>query len=49
MLRETLRLLASTGAGSIDPQINYTGQYWQLFTVVYDGLVDFAAYQARGD
>ena len=37
----TLRLLASTGAGSIDPQINYTGQYWQLFTVVYDGLVGF--------
>ena len=25
----TLHLLASTGAGSIDPQINYTGQYWQ--------------------
>ncbi len=37
----TLRLLASSGAGSIDPQINYTGQYWQLFTVVYDGLVGF--------
>ena len=37
----TLRLLASTAAGSIDPQINYTGQYWQLFTVVYDGLVAF--------
>ena len=37
----TLRLLASSGAGSIDPQINYTAQYWQLFTVVYDGLVAF--------
>ncbi|MEJ1974656.1 MAG: ABC transporter substrate-binding protein [Acetobacteraceae bacterium] len=37
----TLRLLASASAGSIDPQINYTGQYWQLFTVVYDGLVAF--------
>ena len=37
----TLRLLASTGAGSIDPQINYTVQYWQLFAVVYDGLVGF--------
>ena len=36
-----MHLLASTGAGSIDPQINYTGQYWQLFTVVYDGLVAF--------
>ena len=37
----TLRLLASSGAGTIDPQINYTGQYWQLFAVVYDGLVGF--------
>ena len=37
----TLRLLASAGAGSIDPHINYTGQYWQLFTVVYDTLVGF--------
>ena len=37
----TLHLLASTGAGSIDPQINYTGQYWQLFAAVYDGLVGF--------
>ena len=37
----TLHLLASAGAGSIDPQINYTGQYWTLFTVVYDGLVAF--------
>ena len=37
----TLRLLASSGAGSIDPQINYTAQYWQIFTVVYDGLVAF--------
>ena len=37
----TLHLLASSGAGSIDPMINYTGQYWQLFTVVYDGLVAF--------
>lgn len=37
----TLRLLATAGAGTIDPQINYTGQYWQVFTVVYDGLVGF--------
>jgi peptide/nickel transport system substrate-binding protein len=37
----TLRLLSSSGAGSLDPQVNYTGQYWQIFTVVYDGLVGF--------
>ncbi len=37
----TLRLLANAGAGSIDPQINYTQQYWQIFNVAYDGLVAF--------
>ena len=36
-----LRLLASSGAGSIDPQINYTAQFWQVFAGVYDGLVGF--------
>lgn len=36
-----LRLLASNGAGSIDPQINYTAQFWQVFAGVYDGLVGF--------
>jgi len=37
----TLRLLAGSGAGTIDPQINYTLQYWQLFILAYDGLVAF--------
>ena len=37
----TLRLLASSAAGSIDPQVNYTAQYWQVFATVYDGLVAF--------
>ena len=37
----TLRLLASTAAGSIDPQINYTAQFWQIFAATYDGLVSF--------
>ena len=37
----TLRLLASSAAGSIDPQINYTAQFWQVFAAVYDGLVAF--------
>lgn len=37
----TLRLLASSAAGSIDPQINYTAQFWQVFAGVYDGLVSF--------
>ena len=37
----TLRLLARSAAGSIDPHINYTAQYWQVFAGVYDGLVAF--------
>ena len=37
----TLRLLATSAAGSIDPQINYTAQFWQVFAGVYDGLVAF--------
>ncbi len=37
----TLRLLARSAAGTIDPQVNYTAQYWQLFCFLYDGLVAF--------
>ena len=35
----TLRLLAQSAPGTIDPQINYTGQAWQLLITAYDGLV----------
>ena len=37
----TLRLLAHSAAGTLDPQINYTAQYWQLYAITYDGLVAF--------
>jgi peptide/nickel transport system substrate-binding protein len=37
----TLHLLASTAGGSLDPQVNYTLQYWQLYQATYDGLVSF--------
>lgn len=37
----TLRLLARSAAGSVDPQINYTAQFWQVFATAYDGLVAF--------
>jgi peptide/nickel transport system substrate-binding protein len=37
----TLKLLAKTAGGTIDPKINYTLQYWQLFQSVYDGLTTF--------
>jgi peptide/nickel transport system substrate-binding protein len=37
----TLRLVAHAGAGSIDPQVNDTAQYWQVFAVSYDGLLTY--------
>lgn len=37
----TLHLIAQTAAGSVDPQINYVSQMWQIFVMVYDGLVAF--------
>jgi peptide/nickel transport system substrate-binding protein len=37
----TMRLLAVGAGGTVDPHINYTLQYWQLYQFVYDGLVAF--------
>jgi peptide/nickel transport system substrate-binding protein len=37
----TLTLLAKSAAGSLDPQVNYTLQYWQLYQAMYDGLLAF--------
>ena len=37
----TMRLVARAAAGTIDPHINYTLQYWQLYQFVYDGLLAF--------
>src|SRR5258706_15502177 len=37
----TLRALATAAGGTIDPQINYTLQYWQLYQSLYDPLVTF--------
>ena len=37
----TLRLLSTAGAGTIDPQINYTLQFSQIYQGTYDGLVGF--------
>ena len=36
-----IRLMATAGAGTIDPHINYTLQFAQIFQGVYDGLVTF--------
>ena len=37
----TLKLLAKAAGGTIDPQVNYTLQYWQLYQATYDGLLGF--------
>ena len=37
----TLKLLAKSAAGSFDPKVNYTLQYWQIFQATYDGLLAF--------
>ena len=37
----TLRLVSASAEGTIDPQVNYTVKYWQVFAVTYDGLVTF--------
>jgi peptide/nickel transport system substrate-binding protein len=37
----TMRILAHQAGGTIDPHINYTLQYWQIYQSLYDGLINF--------
>lgn len=37
----TMRILAHAAGGTIDPHINYTLQYWQIYQSTYDGLIAF--------
>src|SRR3954451_1687010 len=37
----TMRLVAHGAGGTLDPHINYTLQYWQVYQSVYDCLVYF--------
>ena len=37
----TMKLLARAAGGTLDPQINYTLEYWQLYRNTQDGLVTF--------
>src|ERR1700692_3234326 len=37
----TLHLVATAAGGTLDPQVNYTLQYWQLYQATYDGLLAF--------
>ncbi|MBN9620327.1 MAG: ABC transporter substrate-binding protein, partial [Actinobacteria bacterium] len=38
----TLHLVANSAGGTLDPQVNYTLQYWQLYQATYDGLITYA-------
>ena len=37
----TMQLRAHAAAGTLDPQINYTTQFWQVEQATYDGLLAF--------
>jgi peptide/nickel transport system substrate-binding protein len=37
----TMRLVARSAGGTVDPHINYTLQYWQVYQSLYDGLLAF--------
>ena len=43
----TLRLTADSAFGSLDPQINYSSGFIQVFASVYDGLVTFRKTSGR--
>ena len=44
----TLHLVANAAAGTLDPQVNYTAEYWQLYQDVYDGLLAFRQVGGQG-
>lgn len=37
----TMRIVARSAGGTVDPHINYTLQYWQIYQSLYDGLINF--------
>ncbi len=43
----TMRLVARSAAGTLDPHINYTLQFWQIYQITHDGLVGFK--KAQGE
>ena len=44
----TLKLLAKSAGGTLDPKVNYTLQYWQLYQALYDGLLGFKKVDGKG-
>jgi peptide/nickel transport system substrate-binding protein len=43
----TMRLVARSAAGTLDPHINYTLQFWQIYQITHDGLLGFK--KAQGE
>src|SRR5207247_7170853 len=37
----TRKLPAKAAGGTLDPQVHYTLEYWQLYQATYDGLLGF--------
>jgi peptide/nickel transport system substrate-binding protein len=44
----TLKLVSSDAAGTDDPAINYTNQYWPIFYITNDSLVEFKKDKGAG-
>src|SRR4029078_10571708 len=42
-----LKLVAKAAGGTIDPHVNYTLQYWQLYQATYDGLLGFEKHRGN--
>jgi len=40
--------VAAAAGGTLDPKINYTAQYWQLYQASYDGLLGFKYADGEG-
>ena len=38
----TVTFVAAAAGGTLDPKVNYTAQYWQLYQASYDGLLTFS-------
>ncbi len=38
----TVTLVAQAAAGTLDPKVNYTAEFWQLYQATYDGLLTFS-------
>jgi peptide/nickel transport system substrate-binding protein len=44
----TVTFVAASAGGTLDPKVNYTAQYWQLYQATYDGLLSFKYADGEG-